>query len=127
MIHVPSLARLVARIPHAERLLEYIINSHTTHIDVILTHFVPVYNPSLTDEMWMEGTRAHFDGKIIVGKDSMEINLIKHEVPFVLPPSEKNGKAFLQNSYRFIKLSIKLRLVVRGFWWRDFQTVIVKK
>jgi len=50
----------------------------------------------------MEGTRAHFDGKIIVGKDSMEINLIKHEVSFVLPPSEKNGKAFLQNSYRFL-------------------------
>lgn len=85
VIHKPSLARLLARIPHADRLLEHIVASHTTHIDVgkvakesgvktlVLTHFVPVDDPSVTDEMWVEGARVHFDGKIIVGKDLMEI------------------------------------------------------
>lgn len=85
VIHKPSLARLLARIPNADRLLEHIVASHTTHIDVgkvakdadvktlVLTHFVPVDDPSLTDEMWMEGARPYFDGKIIVGKDLMEL------------------------------------------------------
>jgi ribonuclease BN (tRNA processing enzyme) len=38
-----------------------------------LTHFVPADDPSLTDEIWIEGARTHFDGKIIAGKDLMEI------------------------------------------------------
>jgi len=85
VIHKPSLARLLARIPNADRLLEHIVASHTTHIDVgkvakeagvktlVLTHFVPVDDPTLTDEMWIEGARTQFDGKIIAGKDLMEI------------------------------------------------------
>lgn len=85
VIHKPSLARLIARVPHAERLLEHIVNSHTTHTDVgkvakesgvktlILSHFVPVDDPSVTDEMWIEGAKLHFEGKIIVGKDLMVI------------------------------------------------------
>jgi ribonuclease BN (tRNA processing enzyme) len=85
VIHKPSLARLMARIPNADRLVDHIVASHTTHIDVgkvakeagvktlVLTHFVPSDDPSLTDEMWMEGAKTHFDGKIIVGKDLMEI------------------------------------------------------
>jgi len=85
VIHKPSLAKLLARVPNADRLLEHIVASHTTHIDVgkvakeagvktlVLTHFVPVDDPSMTDEMWMEGAKAHFGGKVIVGKDLMEI------------------------------------------------------
>jgi ribonuclease BN (tRNA processing enzyme) len=85
VIHKPSLARLLARVPNAERLIEHIVGSHTTHIDVgkvakeaavktlVLTHFVPVDDPSLTDEMWTEGARTHFEGKVIVGKDLMEV------------------------------------------------------
>jgi ribonuclease BN (tRNA processing enzyme) len=85
VIHKPSLAKLLARIPNADRLLEHIVGSHTTHIDVgkvakevgvktlVLTHFVPVDDPSLTDEMWTEGAKTHFQGKVIVGKDLMEI------------------------------------------------------
>jgi hypothetical protein len=38
-----------------------------------ITHFVPSDDPSLTDEMWIEGARTHFEGKVIVGKDLMEI------------------------------------------------------
>jgi ribonuclease BN (tRNA processing enzyme) len=85
VIHKPSLAKLLARVPNADRLVEHIVASHTTHIDVgkvakeagvktlVLTHFVPVDDPSMTDEMWMEGAKAHFEGKVIVGKDLMEI------------------------------------------------------
>jgi ribonuclease BN (tRNA processing enzyme) len=40
---------------------------------LILTHFVPCNDQSLTDEVWVEGARTHFAGKIIVGKDLMEI------------------------------------------------------
>jgi ribonuclease BN (tRNA processing enzyme) len=40
---------------------------------LVLTHFVPADDSSLTDEMWMEGAKTHFEGKVIVGKDLMEI------------------------------------------------------
>jgi len=85
VIHKPSLARLLARIPNADRLVEHIVASHTTHEEVgkvardagvktlVLTHFVPVDDPSLTDEHWLEGARKFFNGKIIVGKDLLEI------------------------------------------------------
>jgi len=85
VIHKPSLARLLARIPNADRLVEHIVASHTTHEDVgkvarnagvktlVLTHFVPVDDPSLTDEHWTAEARKFFNGKIIVGKDLMEL------------------------------------------------------
>jgi ribonuclease BN (tRNA processing enzyme) len=85
VIHKPSLARLMARVPNADRLLEHIVASHTTHTDVgkvaqeagvktlVLTHFVPSDDPSLKDEDWLEGARAHFKGKAIAGKDLMEL------------------------------------------------------
>ena len=85
VLHKPSLAKLLARVPNADRLLEHIVASHTTHIDVgkvakeagvktlVLTHFVPADDPSVTEEMWTEGPRQNFGGKIIVGKDLMEI------------------------------------------------------
>lgn len=85
VIHKPSLARLLSRIPNADRLLEHIVASHTTHEDVgkvardagvktlVLTHFVPVDDPSLNDDLWTEGARKYFDGKIIAGKDLMEL------------------------------------------------------
>lgn len=85
VIHKASLARLMARIPNADRLVEHIVACHTTHIDVgkvakeagvkmlVLTHFVPSDDPLLTDEVWIEGAKMHFDGKIIVGKDLMEV------------------------------------------------------
>jgi hypothetical protein len=81
----PSLARLLARIPNADGLVEHIVASHTTHVDagrvakeakvknLVLTHFVSVDDPTLMDEAWLEGARTHFDGWIIVGRDLLEI------------------------------------------------------
>ena len=49
--------------------------SHTTHDDVgkvakaagvktlVLTHIVPCDDTSVTDEIWIEGAKPHFDGK----------------------------------------------------------------
>jgi ribonuclease BN (tRNA processing enzyme) len=85
VLHKPSLTRSMARVAHAERLLEHIVAAHTTHIDVgkvakaagvktlVLTHFVPSDDSSLTDEIWIEGAKTHFNGEVIAGKDLMEI------------------------------------------------------
>jgi ribonuclease BN (tRNA processing enzyme) len=85
VIHKPSLAKLVARVPNADRLLEHIVASHTTHEDVgkvpkaagvktlVLSHIVPADDASVTDEIWIAGVRPHFDGKVIVGRDLMEL------------------------------------------------------
>jgi ribonuclease BN (tRNA processing enzyme) len=40
---------------------------------LVLTHFVPGDDPSITDAQWSEGVRKHFSGQIVVGKDLMEI------------------------------------------------------
>lgn len=66
-------------------LRRHVLNSHTTVQDagraaaeagvntLVLSHFVPAENPKVSDEQWMSGARAHFDGRIIVGHDLLEI------------------------------------------------------
>ena len=61
--------------------------SHTTTEDVgkiaamakvkklVLTHFVPGDDPTITDEMWMEDVKKHYSGPIVAAKDLMEIEL----------------------------------------------------
>jgi ribonuclease BN (tRNA processing enzyme) len=85
VIHKQSLAKLMARIPNADRLLEHIVASHTTIEDVgkvaqaagvktlVLTHFVPADDPSVTDEMWRGPVKTNFDGEVVVGNDLMEL------------------------------------------------------
>ena len=85
VIHKQSLARLMARVPNASRLVEHIVASHTTVEDVgkvakacgvkklVLTHFVPSDDFTLTDEMWRAPASKEFKGEIIVGKDLLEV------------------------------------------------------
>jgi len=40
---------------------------------LVLSHFVPGDDPSITDDQWAEGVRKHFSGRIVVGKDLMEV------------------------------------------------------
>ena len=40
---------------------------------LVLSHLVPAENPPVTDEEWTAGARTHFDGKIVVGHDLLEI------------------------------------------------------
>lgn len=66
-------------------LRKHIMDSHTSVEDagriaaragvktLVLSHFVPAENPPVTDEQWLAGARATFDGKIVVGRDLLEL------------------------------------------------------
>lgn len=85
VIYVPGVDAMVKRVPNAATLKEHLLASHTTPEDVgriaaaagvktlVLSHFVPGDDPTITDAMWTEGVRKHFNGRIIVGKDLMVI------------------------------------------------------
>ena len=84
VMYLPGVDALVKRLPNAKRLREHLLAAHTLPEDVgkiadragvdtlVLSHFVPGDAP-ITDEQWSEGVRKHFKGRIIVGKDLMEI------------------------------------------------------
>ena len=84
-MYLPAIDKLVAQNAGATRLREHLLASHTSTEDVgriaaqarvktvVLTHLVPGNDPSITDEQWSEGVRKHFNGRIMVGKDLMEI------------------------------------------------------
>jgi ribonuclease BN (tRNA processing enzyme) len=85
VMYLPGIEALLKRLPNAKRLREHLMAAHTLPEDVgkiaaqagvktlVLTHFVPGDDASITDEQWAEGVRANFKGEIIVGKDLMEI------------------------------------------------------
>ncbi len=85
VMYLPGIDALVKRLPAAGRLREHLMAAHTLPEDVgkiadragvntlVLSHFVPGDDASITDEQWSEGVRKHFKGRIIVGKDLMEI------------------------------------------------------
>ena len=83
----PALAELAKRVGNAKTVMEHFLASHTMTEDVgrvaaaaqvknlVLSHFVPGDDPSITDAMWTQGVRQHYQGNIIVGKDLMAIDL----------------------------------------------------
>ena len=86
VMYLPAIDALVSRLPGAKRLREHLLVSHTLPADVgkiaaqagvktlVLSHFVPGDDRSITDEQWAEDVRKHFKGRIIVGRDLMEID-----------------------------------------------------
>ncbi len=86
LVHEAMLEAALGRITDgdAPRLMDHLHRSHTTTEElgriaqaagvgtVVLSHLVPAF-PDLTDEMWMEGVRRHYRGRIIVGRDMLEI------------------------------------------------------
>ena len=84
-LYAPAVDRLAARVPNAATLRKSILSHHTSVEDVgrvaeaagvktlVLSHFVPPDDPDVTDQMWMDGARSTYKGRIIVGKDLMEI------------------------------------------------------
>jgi ribonuclease BN (tRNA processing enzyme) len=40
---------------------------------LVLSHFVPPDDPTITETMWADAAGQHFHGRIIVGRDLMEI------------------------------------------------------
>lgn len=83
----PALEALAQRNPNAEALVRQLKASHTMADDVgriakaagvktlVLNHFVPGDDPSLTAEAWIQAVRREFDGPVIVGRDLMSIPL----------------------------------------------------
>ena len=85
VMYLPGVEALLKRLPNARRLREHLMASHTLPEDVgkiaakaevktlVLSHFVPGDDASITDEQWAEGVRKYFKGRIVVGKDLLEI------------------------------------------------------
>jgi ribonuclease BN (tRNA processing enzyme) len=40
---------------------------------LVLSHLVPGDDPSITEEMWIEGARKYYKGTIVVGRDLLEV------------------------------------------------------
>ncbi len=84
-MYLPGVEALVRRVPNAATIREHLLASHTLTEDVgriaqaagvktlVLSHLVPGDDPSISDEMWTEGVRKHYGGRVIVGRDLMEI------------------------------------------------------
>ncbi len=82
---VPAVDRIVATIPNATTLKQHIIDSHTAVEDcgrvaaaagvktLVLSHLVPPDDPTVTDQMWIDAAKKHFSGRVILGKDLMEV------------------------------------------------------
>jgi len=81
----PAIDRLAARVPQAAVLKRHLLASHTLAEDagrvaqragvklLVLSHLVPPDDPAVTERMWIEAARTHFRGRIIVGKDLLEV------------------------------------------------------
>jgi ribonuclease BN (tRNA processing enzyme) len=85
VMYLPGIEALLKRLPNATRLREHLMASHSLPADVgkiaaqaevktlVLTHFVPGDDPSITDDQWTEDVRKHFKGRIVVGNDLLEV------------------------------------------------------
>ena len=84
-LYVPAVDRMVARVPNAATLKESII-AHQTSVEdaarvaeaagvktLVLSHLVPADDPEVTEQMWSDAARAHFGGRVIVGRDLLEV------------------------------------------------------
>jgi ribonuclease BN (tRNA processing enzyme) len=66
-------------------LRRHVVESHTPVEDagrvaadagvgtLVLTHFVPAEDPPVSDEQWLAGARVHYSGRIVVGRDLLEL------------------------------------------------------
>ncbi len=84
-LYPTAIDRLVANVPNAPTLKQSILSHHTSAEDagrvaqaagvktLVLSHLVPSEDPQVTEQMWIEAASKHFDGRVIVGKDLLEI------------------------------------------------------
>jgi ribonuclease BN (tRNA processing enzyme) len=82
---LPAIDSILARNPNASTLRKHLLDSHTSAEDcgrvaeaagvkmLVLSHLVPGGDETITDQMWMDAAGKHFHGRIMVGKDLMEI------------------------------------------------------
>lgn len=77
--------RLVSNVPNASDLKRSILSHHTTAEDagrvaeaarvgtLVLSHLIPADDPSVSDADWIAAARRHFRGRVILGRDLLEI------------------------------------------------------
>jgi ribonuclease BN (tRNA processing enzyme) len=85
VMYLPALERLSASEPNATSLSTHLRAAHTTTEEVgriateagvktlVLSHFVPGGPPVIPDHVWFDAVRPYFSGRLIVGRDLMEI------------------------------------------------------
>jgi ribonuclease BN (tRNA processing enzyme) len=84
-IYPQAIDRMVARVPNASTLRNHLLASHTTAEDcgriaaeagvktLVLSHLAPSDATIVSETMWADAARLHFKGRVIVGRDLMEI------------------------------------------------------
>lgn len=87
IMYAPSIDEMAKRRPNATKLIESIKSHHTKAEDVgliakaaniktlIINHFVPPDDKSLTDKIWFEAVKTTFQGDIVIGKDLLQFAL----------------------------------------------------
>ncbi|MEP7371912.1 MAG: MBL fold metallo-hydrolase [Chitinophagaceae bacterium] len=87
VMYGPAVEEMVKRRPNAKKLKESILSHHTSAGDagkiakearvknLILNHFVPPDDLSLTDKVWINAVQSAYAGNIIVGKDLLQFVL----------------------------------------------------
>lgn len=87
VMYGPAIDEMVKRRSNATKLKASILSHHTSAEDagkiaqqanvknLILNHFVPPDDKSLTDEIWINAVQNTFSGKITVGKDLLQFAL----------------------------------------------------
>jgi ribonuclease BN (tRNA processing enzyme) len=85
ILYPPGIDKLLARVPNAATLRKHLVDSHSVPEDVgkvaadagvktlVLSHFVPGDDDTITDTQWTDGIRKHYGGPIVIGRDGMEV------------------------------------------------------
>jgi len=85
VMYLPALEKLAASEPNATTLSAHLMAAHTTtqHVGriateagvktLVLSHFVPGGTPAIPDQTWFDAVKPYFSGRLIVGRDLMEI------------------------------------------------------
>jgi ribonuclease BN (tRNA processing enzyme) len=85
VMYPPAIDRLVDRVPNAPALKASILAHQTSAEEagriaeragvktLVLSHLVPADDPQVTDTMWIEAAQRQFSGRVVLGKDLLEI------------------------------------------------------
>lgn len=85
VMYLPALERLIGTEPNAKTLREHLLAAHTTTEQVgriateagvktlVLSHFVPGGIPLIPDDVWFDAVRPTFAGKLVIGRDLLEL------------------------------------------------------
>ena len=84
---MPGIESIMKKVKNGASIRKHLLASHTTTEDIgriaaiakpkllVLSHLVPGDNDTITDDQWTEGVKKHFDGKVVVARDLMEVTL----------------------------------------------------